>query len=139
MSDMPDDGAEIMRQFVPNSPFASHCGLRIEELEPDRAVLRLPYAPQLATMGETVHGGALATALDTAAMAASWSGVTPPPSLRGSTIALSISYLAPASGVDLLVEARVTRRGRSVCHVDCVARDPDGAPVAQALAAYRLG
>ena len=65
--------AEIMRAFIPASPFAQELGIELVAIGDDRAELRLPWAPRLATMGEVVHGGAIATLLDTAGMAAAWS------------------------------------------------------------------
>jgi uncharacterized protein (TIGR00369 family) len=65
-------GAALMREFIPASPFAALLGVSVEELGLDRAVLALPDRPDLATVGDVVHGGALATLMDTAAMAAAW-------------------------------------------------------------------
>ena len=70
--------AEIMRSFVPASPFAKELGIEIVDLRLDHAELRLPWSPRLATMGDVVHGGAIATLLDTAGMAAAWSDDTVP-------------------------------------------------------------
>jgi uncharacterized protein (TIGR00369 family) len=130
-------GAALMREFVPASPFAVLLGIEVAELAEDRAVLMLPGRPDLATMGETVHGGALAALMDTAAMAAAWCTETLPESLRGATAALSLTFLAPASGPVRAV-AQVLARGRTLVTVD-VAADCAGKPVARALATYKLG
>ena len=132
------DGVALMRQLIPTSPFAVHLGISVVELADGRAVLEMPFHEELVTIGRTVHGGALATLLDTTAMAAAWCGAAEPERLQGSTISLSVSYLAPADEVDLLAEGRVLRRGRSVAHVEVTAAG-DGRPVAQALVAYKLG
>lgn len=63
---------EIITQFVPNSPLCQHLGITLTEIGDDRAVLHMPFKSELATMGQTVHGGAIATLADTAAMAAAW-------------------------------------------------------------------
>lgn len=130
-------GAAVMRDFVPSSPFAALLGISVEELAHDRAVLSLPDRPELATMGTTVHGGALATLLDTAAMAAAWCTDELPQSLRGATSSLTVTYLAPASG-GVRAVATVLARGRSLVTVDAAA-DCDGRPVARALVTYKLG
>ncbi len=127
-----------MQQFVPSSPYAAMLGIRIVELSDGRAVLELPWRPELATMGTTAHGGAIASLLDTAAMAAAWCGAEEPKSLRGSTASLSVNYLAPADGADLRAHASVLRRGRSLVHVE-VDVSSGGAPVAKGLVAYRIG
>jgi uncharacterized protein (TIGR00369 family) len=137
--DPPVHGAEIIRDFLPASPFVRHLGIRLDELGEGTARLVLPYDEHLVTIGTMIHGGAIATLADTAAMAAAWSGVPAPESLRGSTVDLTVHYLAPASGTDLVAETRVLRRGRSLVHlaVDVTARDMT--PVAHAVATYKLG
>ncbi|MBC7277526.1 PaaI family thioesterase [Nocardioides sp.] len=136
--DAPVDGAEVMRDFLPSSPFVQHLGVRLADLGAGTARLVLPYDERLVTIGTTIHGGAVATLADTAAMAAAWSGAPAPESLRGSTVDLTVHYLAPATETDLVAEARVLRRGRSIVHiaVDVSAGD---APVAHAVATYKLG
>ena len=130
-------GAVLMREFVPSSPFAALLGIAVEELSEDRAVLSLPDRPDLATMGTVVHGGAIATLMDTAAMAAAWCIADPPSSRRGATVALTVTYLAPADG-QVRATARVLSRGRSLVTVE-VRATCSGRSVAQALATYRLG
>ena len=61
---------EIIEQFIPNSPHAAALGIRVVSLGTDEAVLELPFKPELATIGEVVHGGAIGALIDTAAMAA---------------------------------------------------------------------
>jgi uncharacterized protein (TIGR00369 family) len=63
---------EIIEQFIPNSPHAAALGIRVVSLGTDGAVLELPFKPELATIGEVVHGGAIGALIDTAAMAAAW-------------------------------------------------------------------
>jgi uncharacterized protein (TIGR00369 family) len=130
-------GAALMREFIPASPFAALLGISIEELGLDRAVLALPDRPDLATVGDVVHGGALATLMDTAAMAAAWCTPEPPPSLRGATASLTVTYLAPATG-RVLAEAAVLRRGSRLVTLDVAARCGER-DVARALATYALG
>jgi acyl-coenzyme A thioesterase PaaI-like protein len=63
---------EIIEQFIPNSPHAAQLGINVVSLGTDEAVLELPFKPELATIGEVVHGGAIGALIDTAAMAAAW-------------------------------------------------------------------
>jgi uncharacterized protein (TIGR00369 family) len=130
-------GAALMRDFVPTSPFAALLGISVVELAQDRAVLALPDRPELATMGTTVHGGALATLLDTTAMAAAWCTDELPASQRGATAALTVTYLAPAVG-EVRAVGQVLSRGRSLVTVE-VAADCGGTPVARALVTYKIG
>jgi uncharacterized protein (TIGR00369 family) len=86
-----------------------------------------------------VHGGALASLIDTAAMVAAWSGAETPENLRGTTVALSITFLAPANGEDVVAEASVLRRGRNLAFVEVDVRTADGRGVAKGLVTYKLG
>ncbi len=130
---------EIIQAFVPNSPLVGLLGIEIESIEPDVARLRLPFRPELATMGDVVHGGAIAALLDTASMAAAWSDDTVPESLAGATVSMSVDYVSAARGVDLLATGRVVRRGRSLCFCEVEVAGPDGAVVAKGMAVHRFG
>jgi uncharacterized protein (TIGR00369 family) len=132
-------GEEIMRRFLPSSPFPGHLGIRLVDMGPGTATLGLPFAEALVTAGTTVHGGAVASLIDTAGMVAAWSGGEVPDQLRGSTVGLTVSYLAPADGEDLEASATVLRRGRSIVHVDVDVRTASGAAVAKGLVTYKLG
>jgi uncharacterized protein (TIGR00369 family) len=132
-------GAELMREFLPTSPYVGHLGIQLVEVEPGRAVLSMPFAESLITIATVVHGGAIASLVDTAAMVAAWSDADLPEKLRGATVALSITYLSTAAGEDLTAEARVLRRGRNLAYCDVDVRSGAGEPVARALVTYKLG
>lgn len=132
-------GAAFIRRFLPTSPFVGHLGLRLVDMRPDEATLALPFAEALVTIGTIVHGGAIATLIDTAAMVAAWSGAELPATVRGTTVALAITYLAAASHEDLEATARVLRRGRSLVYLDVEVRGASGTAVAKGLVTYKLG
>jgi uncharacterized protein (TIGR00369 family) len=133
------DGREIMRSFIPASPLVALLGIEIDALGDDEATLRLPYRTELTTIGEVVHGGAIAALADTAVMAACWCFDDPPESLRGSTVDLTVHYLAPAMASDLTAHARVLRRGRRLSHVEASVADAAGTHVAHAVGTYQIG
>jgi uncharacterized protein (TIGR00369 family) len=112
----PPSGAEVMRQFLPNSPFVGHLGIQLVDLQPDMAVLVLPFIEALVTIGSIVHGGAIASLIDTAAMAAAWSSTEIPSALRSTTVSLTVAYLAPADHEDLQALARAPSRSQSRLH-----------------------
>ena len=130
---------EIIQAFVPSSPFVGHLRIELAELSLDRAVLRMPFRPELATMGDVVHGGAIASLLDTASMAAAWSDDTEPEATAGGTVSMSVDYVSAARGVDLVATAVAVRRGRSLCFCEVTVADPDGAVIAKGLAVHRFG
>ncbi len=132
-------GAEIMRDFLPQSPFVGLVGIEIDAIETDAAVLRVPFRAELATIGQMVHGGVIATLIDVAGMVAAWSGAEVPETVRGATVSLSINYVAPAQGEDVTARARIVRRGRRLITVDVEATTPSAGVVAKAVMAYQVG
>ena len=133
------DGIEIMRQFVATSPFAVHVGLRLDAVEDGYTEITLPFSEHVVTIGETVHGGAIATLIDMSATAAAWAGADVPDNMRGTTVGLTVSYLAAANKTDLVARARVLRRGKSLSYVDVEVTNADGDLIAKGLVTYKLG
>src|SRR5437764_14541135 len=86
-------GAELMREFLAHSPFVGHLGMRLEAIHPDAARISMPYSPELATMADIVHGGAISSLVDTAAMAAAWSGVGVGRAPPRSTVGLTVDFV----------------------------------------------
>ncbi len=132
-------GADFMRGFLPSSPFVGHLGMRLADVRPGSATLTLPFVPSLATIGSIVHGGAIASLIDTTAMVAAWSDAPMPETPRGTTVGLTVSYLAAANGEDLEATARVLRRGRTLVYLDVDVRTVSGAAVAKGLVTYKIG
>jgi uncharacterized protein (TIGR00369 family) len=130
---------EIIEQFIPNSPHATELGIRVVSLGTDEAVLELPFKPELATIGQVVHGGAIGALIDTAAMAAAWATDEVPESVAGSTVSLSVNFASAADAVDLRAEGRVVRRGGRLSFCEVTVTDPDRTVVAHGIATYRFG
>jgi uncharacterized protein (TIGR00369 family) len=135
----PTSGADLMRQFLPNSPYVKYLGIQLVDLQPDLAVLSLPFSEPLITIGATVHGGAIASLIDTAAMVAAWSAAEVPANMRGVTVGLTITYLAAAEREDLVAVARVLRRGRSLVYLDVDVKSASEILVAKGLVTYKIG
>ncbi len=135
----PQSGADIIRQFLPTSPYVGHLGIRLTDMQPGVATLTLPFADSLVTIGNIVHGGAIASLIDTAAMVAAWSDAPASGNLRGTTVGLTINYLAPAESEELQATARVLRRGRSLVYLDVDVYSASGTFVAKGLVTYKLG
>jgi uncharacterized protein (TIGR00369 family) len=117
--------AEIIRDLIPQSPFARHLGLELVSLGDGEAKLRMPFAAQLATLGDIVHGGAIATLMDTTGTVAAWATDEVPRDMRGATVGLTVSYAAAARGSDLVGTGRVVRRARSLCFCEIKVADRD--------------
>jgi uncharacterized protein (TIGR00369 family) len=139
MSTPTPTGADIIRHWMRTSPFVGYLSIELVALEPGQATLRLPYDRTVTTIGTVVHGGAIATLLDSAGAAAAWSDAEVPTTVRGTTVSLAVSYLAAADDEDVLATARVLSRGRSLVHLDIDATTASGKAVAKGLATYKIG
>jgi uncharacterized protein (TIGR00369 family) len=79
----------------------------------------------------TVHGGVIASLVDSAMGAAvATEGVAPV------TIALTVTYLEPAPPGRLVARAQVRRRGSRITIVEADVTDADDAAVAHAIATF---
>jgi uncharacterized protein (TIGR00369 family) len=135
----PQSGADVIAQFIPQSPFVAKLGIVADVLDADEVRLRLPWDPSNVTIGDMLHGGAIAALADVAVMAAAWADADVPDSLRGVTTSMSMQFLAPARSTDLIAIGRVLRRGKTLvnCEVDVVT--PEGDAVLKAIATYKVG
>ena len=132
-------GAELISEFLKHSPFVGHLGMELREIEDERAVLALPFREEVVTIGDVVHGGAISALIDTAAMAASWSAIEFDQPPKGTTVGLTVDFLSAGRAAELLADARVLRRGSSLCfcEVKVAAAGGDGL-VASGLVTYNL-
>ena len=128
----------IIRGAIAGSPLAGLLGIEAETVDDDRVCLRLPFRSEVTTIGDLVHGGAIAALVDAAATAAAWSRAELARNPRGTTIGLTLNYLAGAHGEDLRATASVIQRGRSVIVVEVDVRSAQGAAVSRALVTYKL-
>lgn len=119
------------------SPVATALGIRVESVAVDRAVLRMPFRDGNISVGRNVHGGVIATLVDLAGSAACATGADGA-AVGGVTSTLTLSYLDPASGVDLLAEGVVVKRGRTQTVTDVSVRDPSGRLVAKGLVTSKI-
>ena len=130
---------ELLTQFVPSSPFVRLLGIELAEVGTDRAVVRLPFREDLVTIADVVHGGALASLIDMAAVSAAWADDAQPTSMDGATVSLDVSYVAAARGKDLTAVGVVSKRGRTLVFVDVRVTEPDERLVATGSAVVALG
>jgi uncharacterized protein (TIGR00369 family) len=113
--------------------------MRLDEIGPGRARMSLPFAEHNVTIGTTIHGGAIASLIDTTAMVAAWSGADVPANLRGTTVGMTVSYLAPANATDIHAVATVLRQGRSLVYLDVEVRGSADELIAKGLVTYKVG
>jgi uncharacterized protein (TIGR00369 family) len=138
MSTLPDPVRQLVELAIVRSPYGKLLGLSLVSAEPDRVRVKLPYRVEVTTLGDTVHGGAIAGLVDSAATAAFWAHPSATPTARGTTIGFSINFVSAGRGQDLIAEARVRRRGREISTGEVSVTDGAGREVAVALVTYKL-
>lgn len=115
-------------------PFYDFLGLEVDPRE-DKAVIRLPYRPDLGNSRDHVHGGAIATLLDAAASRAVRQAN--PQAAGVATINVTVHYLRPGSKT-LTAQGRVVSSGSSIAVAEAQARNAEGDLVASATATFRI-
>jgi len=128
----------LVERAIVASPYGRLLDLRCERVEPDCVTVRLPYRADVTTIGDLVHGGAIASLVDVAATAACWASPEIPPGARGTTIGFTIHFLAAARAQDLVATARVLQRGGSISIVEVDVRGTDGLAASRATVTYKL-
>lgn len=117
--------------------FPSFVGLELEEVRLDYARMRLPFRPELNQPAGVIHGGAIATLIDTVVVPAVGSGYDD--FMVMLTVDMQIRYLSAAVGTDLVAEGWITRRGRSMLFVQAEVRGVDtGTVVAEGWMTYKV-
>ncbi len=117
--------------------FPRFVGLVLEEVREDYARLRLPFRPEIRQPAGMVHGGAIATLIDTVVVPAIGSVYDERRALL--TIAMSIQYVGGVADQDAVAEGWVERRGRSIVFTRVEVRTAAGDLAATASVVYKVG
>jgi uncharacterized protein (TIGR00369 family) len=118
-------------------PFARWLGVVVRDLAEDRATLVLPHQAEHMNAVGVLNGGASASLLTMAGTLAAWTGVELDAGLQLGCVDLSVQYLAAAPDEDVVAEAQVLRRGRSLIFLQVAMRSGAGAPLCHGLLSYQ--
>jgi len=120
--------AELRERFQADRFATELAGTEIREAEPGRAVCCLRLRPAHMNANNTPMGGAVFTLADFA-FAVAANGFS-----ERTTVSqhVSITFLSPAKGAELVAEASCRKAGRSTCLYQVEVRDELGTYVAQA-------
>ena len=100
--------------------FPQYLGLQVEELRTDYARMRLPFKPEYRQPAGVVHGGVIASLIDTVVVPAIGSGYDEPRQLF--TIDVALRFMAPVIDDDLIGEGWNVQRGRQIVFCDAEVR-----------------
>lgn len=116
--------------------FPQVVGLEVVELRDGWCRMRLPYRPELQQPAGVVHGGAIATLIDTVVVPAIAARYEQVPLML--TLSMTVQYLGASRGEDLVADGWVVRRGRSVVFCEVAVATSGGDPVATGTLVYQV-
>lgn len=104
---------ERVRQAFQDSPYWQLLGMRIEHAEPGSARLALPHKNALLQICGQVHGGAIASLIDSAVAVAL--SLTLSPTEKATTVELKVNYLEPVrTAGEIFAHSKIRKRGKSL-------------------------
>jgi uncharacterized protein (TIGR00369 family) len=125
---------EKLRAVLRDVPFAQFLGIELVAARVGSATLRLEVRNDLKQNYGVLHGGAMASLIDTATAFAIVSQLTSPE--KFTTVDLSINYLRPLTQGSATCTAQVVRAGRRLITVSAEVHDEAGSLAAIALSTY---
>ncbi|MBU1182387.1 MAG: PaaI family thioesterase [Pseudomonadota bacterium] len=114
--------------IVNTSPYPRHMSMRLAAIDIDRADIELETGPQHIQPYGIVHGGVLATLIDTATFWAAFMRIPEDAGLVN--IDLKLNYLKPVISGRLKAEGRSIRSGNSISYAEARVLDTDGELIA---------
>jgi len=120
-------------------PFTKHLAMEFVEGGEGFARIRMRYQDENSTVGKALHGGAIASLIDTAGAMAAWTTAQiATPKYFGSTVGVNVNYLSGAIGEDVFAEGRVLKRGKEIIYADVRVTNEAGKLLAQGTVVYRI-
>jgi uncharacterized protein (TIGR00369 family) len=108
--------AARVRDSFARQPMMAHIGAELVTIEPGYCEIHLPYRRELTQQHGYVHGGVLATIIDSAAGYAAFSLMPADASIL--TVEYKLNILRPGEGERMIARGRVIKSGRSLSVVN---------------------
>lgn len=123
-----------IREKFEENHFPKLLGMELDEIEPGHARLSVEVRQELLQLQGVMHGGAIASLIDTA-VAFAIIGVSEPND-RFTTVEMKVNYLSAIRGGRVTADARLIRDGRRIIVADCDVFDEKGRLAAKGLLTY---
>jgi uncharacterized protein (TIGR00369 family) len=107
------EGEDLRSIMMAGVPYWQTLGLELKEVTPGRAVFECEVRESLMQKRGIVHGGVLASIVDSACAVAAISTVYP--RANATTINLRVSYLKPLSQGVFRAEGKCIKTGKTIC------------------------
>jgi uncharacterized protein (TIGR00369 family) len=102
------------------------CGMRVLRWDADGVEMALPYAEELSAHEGIFHGGVVSALIDSAGGGAVLADHDFDKGSRLTTVTLSVQYLGPAGGPEIVAYASCIKRGRRIHYTEVEVRDSHG-------------
>ena len=129
----PEIEQKIRDRFETNH-FPRLLGIEIDSMENGTARLGVEVTEKLLQLAGIMHGGAIATLIDTAVAMAIVS--VSEPNSKFTTVELKVNYLRPLKEGRVIAEAHLIQNGRRIIVADCDVFDAQGKLAAKGLLTY---
>ncbi|MFH0728254.1 MAG: PaaI family thioesterase [Pseudomonadota bacterium] len=114
---------ELLR-LVNKSPFPAHIAMKLTSIDMDHATLELCLSDRHLQLYGIVHGGVLATLVDTATF---WAVFMRQPENAGLVnVDIKLNYLKSVASGTLFAEGRCIRSGRALSYAEAIIKDEKG-------------
>ncbi len=134
-----DTNLERIEKVVAATPYMKHLGMEFVEGREGYAKLRLRFQKENSTAGDALHGGAIASLIDTTGAMAAWTTAEIlSPRYFGSTVGINVNYLSAVIGEDAFAEGQVLKRGKEIIYADVRVTNGAGKLLAQGTVVYRI-
>ena len=134
-----NENTKRMAKLIEMMPYTRHLGMELVEAGEGYAKLRLRFQKENTTAADALHGGAIASLIDTTGAMAAWTTAQIATARYfGSTVAVSANYLSAVIGEDCFAEGRVLKRGKEIIYTDVRVTNDAGKLLAQGNVIYRI-
>ena len=134
-----NENTERMAKVIAVTPFMKHLGMEFVEAGEGYAKLRLRFQKENSTAADALHGGAVASLIDTTGAMAAWTTAEiATPRYFGSTVGITANYLSAVIGEDCFAEGRVLKRGKEIIYSEVRVTNEAGKLLAQGTVIYRI-
>ena len=124
----------LVRHFKGQIEFSEHVGLKVDEVEPGRAVLYVDVEEVHLNGNGTLHGGVYASLIDNA-MGLSVSSLV---GLRTATTQMNVHFLGAVTGGRITCRGEVVHRTRRTATAEGRVYDQEGNLVAMGTGVFRI-
>ena len=132
-------GLGRMSKVIGLMPFAAQLGMEYAGGGDGWIKVRLPFKKENTTTADALHGGAIASLIDTTGSMAAWTtSEIGNPRFFCSTVAVSVNYLSGILAEDCVAEGRVLKRGKEIIYSDVRVMSASGKLCAQGNVIYRI-